>query len=393
MVKISVIIIIILTICVGVQFRCLNKYRKRDIYLQCLLKNSITGLYFRDTKGNILLANDKFSEMCGIEPDELKGKNIKDLYPEKHLCNIKKQAEQILKNKKTIVFEKAITFLKEDAHIYQILKSPILDNKSGIKGVIVIFRNIDKEKETEAVKETFIATLTHDLKTPTYAQINILKLLLNGEFGELNEQQREMISLMNCSCKYTADLVSTVLDTYRYDNGKINLNPVTFDMNILIRALTKGTEGVAKEKNKKIVFSTKEETNFVYADRLQIKRVIVNLMSNAITYAHPSTTINISLTKKSNVIEFLVMNKSVPISKSEISKIFERYNNTKLSCSNRASTGLGLYISKQIIEMHNGEIFADSSEDGTCTFGFRLPNNINKITEEDSELINDIAVT
>lgn len=234
------------------------------------------------------------------------------------------------------------------------------------------FKKMKKEKQIRVQKDSFMATLTHDLKTPTYAQIRMLTLLLDGHFGQLNDEQKEMVQLTCCSCRYMADLIAIVLETYKCKYGNITLNPEVFDIVYLTKKLSKGIKGLADEKSQNLVFEYNRESCCIFGDRLQIKRVILNLLSNAITYGFNNTTVRINLIANEETVEFSVENKSKQIPESDLKNLFKKFTKTEMSHFNKTSTSLGLYISKEIIDLHKGEIYAKSFEDGTCIFGFKL---------------------
>lgn len=236
-----------------------------------------------------------------------------------------------------------------------------------------LLKNMNYEKEIEKSKESFVATLVHDLKTPTNAQINVLRQLKNGTFGKLTSQQNEMITLTQNSCKYMSDLIGTIIDTYNYDAGEIHLNKTNFDIITLIDELCYEMQGLAKDNNQKLNFISRNQDLIINADRLQLKRVILNLISNAITYGFPNTQIDINICYHKNNIELAVKNISKPIPENELKTIFDKFKKTTFSHFNKTGTGLGLYLSKHVVELHNGEIFAQSFENGTCIFGFILP--------------------
>lgn len=238
---------------------------------------------------------------------------------------------------------------------------------------IHLTKNLNKKLETENRKESFLATLIHDLKTPTNAQINTLNLLKNETFGKLNSQQQEMISLTQESCKYVSSLIGTIMETYNCESGTIKLNKSNFNLVELIISLCEETKNLHYEHNQIIMFNNKLKNSTIYADELQIKRVILNLLSNAITYSYKNTNIEIVLTDSNNHIEVYVKNQSKQIPEKELSTIFDKYQKTEYAHFNKTSNGLGLYLSKKIIELHNGEIYAKSEQDGTCIFGFTLP--------------------
>lgn len=353
--------------------RRLEMYRQNNIYLHYLLKYVPLGFYFKNLDGTIVLANKEFADMVDTDFSSIVGKNYKEVFIKNIHPIIEAEDKEIIKTKSIINLEKTFTLKKNEPHHFRILKSPITDINNNVKGFIVIFKNIDDVKEIENNKETFIATLTHDLKTPTFAQINMSKLLLNEHFGKLTKEQAEMITLIQDSCSYCADLIATVLYTYKYNTGQIKLNISDFDIIELINILKNGLKNLSKERNIEIRLNTNYEKYIINADKLQIKRVIVNLLSNAITYSYEKTTINIDFEVNKNTITVRIKNSGTTISKQELKTIFEQY--TLENCyAKQTSTGLGLYLSKQIIESHNGEIKATSLTDEEINiFEFTIP--------------------
>ena len=248
---------------------------------------------------------------------------------------------------------------------------------SGIT-ILLYFRNINlsnkikNEQEAEKQKQSFLATLVHDLKTPTNAQINTLKLLKSGTFGQLTTEQYHMIELTHDSCRYMSDLISTIMETYNCDYGNVHLQKSEFDISELIIELCESVKTLAMYNHQQIKF-TMNQSCTIYADKLQIKRVLQNLLSNSITYGFKNTTIEIILKTNKNSIEISVKNISKQIPQNELATIFDKFKKTNFSNFNKAGTGLGLYLSKQIVNLHNGKIYAESLDDGTCIFGFRIP--------------------
>lgn len=348
-------------------------YRQNNIYLHYLLKYVPLGFYFKNLDGTIVLANKEFADMVDTDFSSIVGKNYKEVFIKNIHPIIEAEDKEIIKTKNIINLEKTFTLKKNEPHHFRILKSPITDINNNVKGFIVIFKNIDDVKEIENNKETFIATLTHDLKTPTFAQINMSKLLLNEHFGKLTKEQAEMITLIQDSCSYCADLIATVLYTYKYNTGQIKLNISDFDIIELINILKNGLKNLSKERNIEIRLNTNYEKYIINADKLQIKRVIVNLLSNAITYSYEKTTINIDFKVNKNTITVRIKNSGATISKQELKTIFEQYT-LENYYAKQTSTGLGLYLSKQIIESHNGEIRATSLTDKEINiFEFTIP--------------------
>ncbi len=234
---------------------------------------------------------------------------------------------------------------------------------------------VKKYEKLNKSRETFVAGVTHDLKSPTRAQINILNLLLKEEFGTLNSKQQEMLKLTCGSSKYMSNLVNTILTKYECDCSKLKLNFSGFNLYDLIKSVCAENEYLTKEKEQKIVLDNLNIDLFVYGDKLQIERVIFNLLSNAIIHGFRNSSIRISAEKTKNCVNFCISNRSYPICESDLKNIFNQFSSKGKNKLNPTSTGLGLYVSKKIIELHKGQIYAQSSQDGLCKFGFRLPVN------------------
>lgn len=241
---------------------------------------------------------------------------------------------------------------------------------------ISLRHNIRKEQEHEKLKQSFLANLVHDLKTPTNAQLSTLQMLNNETFGRLNSEQREMISLTHESCKYMSDLIGTIMDTYTHDNGEVHLQKEDFDIIELVEEISEELKSLYVHNHQKVEFR-KECTHYIInADKLQIKRVLANLLTNAITYGFDNTIISINLRIHNNNLEIFIKNISKQIPEKELKTIFDRYKKTQFAKYNKTGNGLGLYLAKRIIELHEGKIYAKSFDDGTCIFGFNIPTSL-----------------
>ena len=237
---------------------------------------------------------------------------------------------------------------------------------------------LNKYKNLNEKNKSFLAAISHDLKSPTYAQINMLNLLLKGNFGKLNPEQYEMIKLTCTSSKYMSRLVGNILTNYEYEAHVLKLQKTEFDLCKLIKKVCNENKYLADDKNQTITFVPRIESCIIKGDELQIERVVLNLLSNAIKYGFENSPILITLNETGEKIHFSITNKSNPITRKDLKQIFNKF--TKNKNSNINSTGLGLYIARKIINMHNGEIYAHSNNNGDCTFEFLLKSEKSKNT-------------
>ncbi len=233
----------------------------------------------------------------------------------------------------------------------------------------------DKAEENDVLqkqRETFIASLSHDLKNPTIAQIRAIELILKGKFGRVLPEQREIMEMLLDSCKYMNAMLCSVLTTYRNERGTINLKSEKVSISDLASECTDEMVYLAKDKEINIKLTNSAENEYVWGDMVQLRRVVMNLLSNGIKYAYPKTELKIKVYNEENNTCFIFENKSPYLTPEHRTKIFARY----ISYSKTHNgIGLGLYASKKIVEAHGGTIFVESFEDERNIFGFKIPND------------------
>lgn len=354
-----------------------RKLIRQQSQLTAIINNCPFVVYLKSVDGKIILANEVTSELSSPDTENLIGMCAYNLIADPTVC--KSEDAELLKNKEIITCERYEKFANGKSHWVRIVRVPILDKKDNISSIVVIFRVIDDVKDLEDRKNSFIATLTHDLKTPTIAQIRALDLFLNEAFGAISEEQKLMLEQIKHSCQYMYDLIFTILDTYIYDNGLTKINPVKFNMQDLINETIRGLSNLLSERNQKLRINVDLVSSNIVADKLQLKRVIINLFSNAITHGFKNSEIEVFVGENDENMKFEIKNKSEYIAEGQMKEIFEKYKHKENSKSMKTSTGLGLYLSKQIIDAHNGRMYAHSDEDQNCVFGFEIPKNTSLI--------------
>lgn len=234
-------------------------------------------------------------------------------------------------------------------------------------------RSISDEAELEKQRENFVAAVSHDLKNPTIAQIRALELFLKGSFGTLQPNQKEIIQMILDSCKYMNAMLCSLLATYRCEKGTVKLANDEVSIAKLASVCVDEMIYLAKDKEISVCMKNNAKTETVFGDRIQLKRVIMNLISNGIKYAYRNTKLEVEVYNENNFTCFKFQNESPYITPEKQSKIFARYV-TYSQSNNVLGIGLGLYASKKIVEAHGGEIFVQSYPENITVFGFKIPN-------------------
>lgn len=235
-----------------------------------------------------------------------------------------------------------------------------------------LLKDIKKLKELEQIREDFSATLAHDLKIPILAEKNTLQFFLKGVFGEVSEKQKQALENMQESNKDLLNLVNTLLDVYKYDAVPTELKKAPANINALIVESLNEISPLAVKNSHTLENKIQGEIPLLNIDKNEIKRVILNLLNNAITYTQHGGVISICHEINNSEVIIKIKDNGKGISESDIDKVFDRYFSKDIKFR-KVGTGLGLYLSKQIIEAHNGKIWAESMPDKGSTFSFSLP--------------------
>ena len=358
---------------------------EKNYQLNTLLENLPILVYMKDKNRNLVVANnesrnfvlngiDSYSD--GVEID------MKNALPE-----VENEDNYVLQNKKYLRKEKVVKDSDGKQHWYKIHKAPILTSNNEINGLVAIAKNIDADKKLEHQRDLFLATLSHDLKNPLQAQISSLEMLYREYYGKIDEGHQEILELVIESAKYMKDMLCTLLKTCKQNNGIIQLVYSRFDILSLMTKSIREVRDLGKIKNVEIRFNSKltEDEKLMYADENQLRRVIGNMLNNAINYAFENSVVDISIKLENGFYVFDFKNESEEISESLKVNIFNKY-----VCGNplesNSGVGLGLYFCRKILEAHDGTISLDNI--GTKnTFSIKIPK-----LDEKSALITEVAL-
>lgn len=237
--------------------------------------------------------------------------------------------------------------------------------------------NFLKTTETEKAKkkeeEHFVATLTHDLKSPINAEILALNQLIKTTPNKKNTDDEMLTELLN-SAKYMKQITDNILSHYKQKTGKLILKKEYVNPYKLIMSSIEELKYLAVEKNINIRFCNSTDMTDIFIDSLEIKRVINNLITNAIEYSYPNGYIDIKSESDKNYMTFEIKDNGAGVDLSKYKKIFDEY--VTLSKENKKiGFGLGLSICKNIIEAHGGEINIYSELKKGTTVKFYIPIN------------------
>lgn len=238
--------------------------------------------------------------------------------------------------------------------------------------------------ELEDMRTSFLSDVSHELRTPMTIISGFVEGILDGTIPE-NEQEK-YLTIVSDEAKRLSRLVKDLLEATRLEQGTKKPEKTSFDINRLITESVISYEQQLTEKNIGISLNLQEKENYAYADKDSIKRVLINLIDNAIKFTPENGSISVSARKTGGKIRTSIENTGEGISKDDLRHIWERFYKTDKSRSvDKKGVGLGLHIVKMIISQHNGEIFAESEEGKFARFTFIIEAGTNIISNESEE--------
>lgn len=250
-----------------------------------------------------------------------------------------------------------------------------INPEDDFKRFVGVIRDVTEQKKADRLRDDFIATLTHDLRTPLLAAIQTLKFFLDGALGELDEKQKLLLSTMQKSNEDLLGLVNALLEVYKYDAEKLVLNKTDFNIYELTKHVYDELKPLADNKKIDFEIECSDKNLEINADRSELRRVICNLCGNAINYTGEEGKVTITIKNESNDLIFSVSDNGCGIPQEDIPNMFQRFSQGT-SKKRSAGTGLGLYLSRQIIESHGGKIWLESVLNKGSEFSFILTDTV-----------------
>lgn len=219
-------------------------------------------------------------------------------------------------------------------------------------------------------KDEYIAKIIHDIENPIIAQINALQSFLVTAESKISQDEKDLIELTLNSCNYLIKTVETFNFAYKLNSEMLTMNFEKFNFSELIKDSIKELSILLKyyELNLKLNFG---DEIIINADKFYLKKVVENLLSNSINYAYKNSTIEINIQKIKEKILFEIKNNSPFLEPATLKNVFDKHKTNVLY--NKNVVGLGLYLSKEIINAHNGEMIIKSFYNDVNIFGFELP--------------------
>ncbi|MFQ5881809.1 MAG: ATP-binding protein [Candidatus Methylomirabilales bacterium] len=376
-------------------------------------------IFIHDKEHRILRANKALAERLGTLPEALVGKDCYDLICEADAPPPGCPAAHVFAAGAPLMREMAIPRL---GGVFLISASPLSDESGALTGCVEVAKDITELKglEQEArqkqrledilrFKSEFIANMSHELRTPLNAIIGFSELLVDRVPGDLNEKQAKYVHNVLESGRHLLALINDILDLSKDEAGKIELQPETFPLREALEATLTMVRPLAVKKQISLRTEIAPEASTITADPLRFKQIMFNLLSNAVKFTPEEGTVTVSATVQgpmsevaghreqrgqgsvgfqtpdvghrtldsANFVEISVQDTGIGIRPEDRQKLFQEFSQVGGEYARQQhGTGLGLALTKRLVEKHGGRIWADSAGEGKgSTFVFTLPVN------------------
>lgn len=332
------------------------------------------GILLSDDASNLQLANRRALDMLAIDPNlPFEGKPLAEVAPGSELtAAVAKSAGET----KPEAFVDVALGPEKSRVYFRVRSMPVkpADGAAG-GGIVTALRDVTFEKALDKMKDDFLHNITHDLRNPLGSVIGFVDMLLKGTAGELNAQQKTIVSSMQRSLSRQLSLINNILDIAKMDSGRTQLQLKSVAPAEFAARSAGMLESLYLQKKLNVTLAIPPELR-VTADSDLLERVITNLLGNAIKYtpAGGSITIATEELEGGKVVRFGIIDTGPGIPEAYLTRVFEKFE--QVTGQRSGGTGLGLTITKHFVEAHLGKVWVESVLGKGSQFYFTVPQGL-----------------
>lgn len=379
--------------------------KTQQLQLNAVVDNIPFPIWLKDTNGNYLLINKAYENFLKLSREEVIGSCIQDVatkcqssYDMELVREFAYEDQRVIDEKISIHTAKQTKLFGKDYYV-EITKCPILDSNGEIFGIAGISIDMTAHKlyedelmeartlaeQANKTKSEFLANMSHEIRTPMNGILGFIQLLSETP---LNVEQKDFVNETKKSSEILLKLLNDVLDLSKIEAGKMTMESLSFNIRYVVEDVATLASSNAAQKNVEInALCHSNVPDKVIGDPSRLKQVLNNFVNNAIKFTHEGEIIIAVqlLSKKNGMAKLLfeVKDTGIGISEENQAKIFEAFTQADSSTTRKyGGTGLGLTISKNIIEMMKGEVFIQSKENEGSTFSFTAEFEIDNSKDE-----------
>lgn len=352
-----------------------EKYRE-------LINTSTDAIVSADQGMKIIIWNHGAEEIFGYTEKEMLGQSAMKIVPETSRKGMFSGFMQLSETGSTKIAKRILEVvgIRKDGTEVPIELSMSTRKAGNTFFATAIIRDITQRKEAEEklrkidqMKSEFLSNVSHELRTPLQSISGFTKLIMTGKVPDTNTQQ-EFLQIIDTEISHLVNLINSLLEISRLEAGRFQIYTKNVAIRDIIVDCMKTLHGLAREKNITLTENLPKQLPEMVADSERMRQVVLNLVGNAIKFSERGANVNVKVVIQGGELLFQVKDHGPGIKKEAMAHLFERFYHAEGEMV-RGGTGLGLYISKQIIDAHGGHIWVESKYGEGSTFSFTLPFN------------------
>jgi len=363
-----------------------------------IFMNSPVAMVYLDEKGNIVNINSRFTELFGYTLEEIKDRNIDDgmIHPPGKIEEAKKitnkafegnfYCETIRKKKDGTLFPVSISVsnIKIDGQIKGVIGAyvDITERKLAEKEILRARKEAESASRTKSI---FLASMSHEIRTPMNAIVGMVELLTSTT---LSDEQKEYLEMLKISANNLLDIINNVLDISKIEAGQLELEKTAVDLQEVVESVGITLGSTAAQKGLELICHVEPDVpRYIIGDPTRLRQILINLVGNSLKFTEKGeVALSVEKVKSEDDkidLLFKVRDTGIGIPKGKLSKIFESFTQVDAATTRKyGGTGLGLNISKQLVELMGGKIWVESELGKGSTFKFTVSSTVIKKAEE-----------
>lgn len=325
------------------------------------------GLILTRENSNIVLMNSMAAKILDIPKDStgVLSEVVKN-------NELRIALKQVSENPEVV---KEVDLSSDKPFIINVSSQVIVDpDEKTVGSIVFVLRDITGAKEIEKMKDDFFHGITHDLRNPLTSMLGFLKFLIEGTVGPINDKQKHFLEIIRKSSNRLLGMINDILDVAKLEAGKMELNLKQFNIKDTVKRACDAMASKAMEDNIGLINETPEV--IITADEEAIERVLINLIGNALKYTSSGGKVRVLTQDSNEKIEVSVIDTGEGIPSEYLDKIFDKFQ--QAGGHSKGGAGIGLTITKYIVESHLGKIWVESKINEGSKFIFTIPKNLKR---------------
>jgi PAS domain S-box-containing protein len=371
-----------------------QRLRDHQFYTRSLFECNIDAIMTTDPFGIITDVNKQMEVLTDCTRDELIGAPFRNYFTDPDLAETR--IKQVLSEKKVTNYELTARARDGKETVVSINATTFYDRDRKLQGVFAAARDVTERKRLDQVlleknaelesarsaaeitnlaKSDFLANMSHELRTPLNSVIGFSEVLQDQMFGPINKKQQEYVNNILTSGRHLLSLINDILDLSKVESGKMELEPSTFSLRESLDASMMMLREKAMKAGIELHLDLAPEADVsIVADQRKLKQILFNLLSNAVKFTHAAGTVDVIAVRDGDFIEITVADSGIGIREEDIQKLFQAFTQLEsVYTKGFEGTGLGLALSRQMVELHGGRIWVRSEFGKGSRFSFTVP--------------------